>query len=798
MSKAFLLKIFLWFMTSAMALCVMPVGPLVFAQLNAELTSSQAPSGEPTLQKKEDPSSSAVELSSQEYVRLSREASSKNDLNKVVELVEQCVAFYGEKAKTQQAQLKEFPIRGEEVSYQELNDVGSCLFTKGETLMNNGKTEEAIAVFQTIIDEYKWSQSWDPRGWFWSVAEKSQASIDVLSGKEEVEEPIEKTERTLPYFEKPGKEKVVDYTKYGKFNHVGTKDYKYEITDFKGLAEAVGEGIYPNNGTVFKNEHYQKLSKDGRLKGTHWDYVNTEDLEAAYYKWLMAPEPPGVKLYYLGLTFEKAAMYYEALKAYRALIVHFPDAVAWTYWHTPWYPAQAAIAKIKHIIRIHPELNLEARWMKIVIANGSDNDTQNDVIVTYPGVLQEKGILDKAKEKKGVDLKKISVLGKIKRKVGEGKIYLVQYQNNHWQLMVDDKPYIIKGITYSPTKIGQSPDKGTLAEWMEEDTDKNGRLDGPYDSWVDHNRNNVQDPDEPVVGDFQLLKEMGLNTFRRYHHPSAPKKDVLLEMHKKYGFRVIMGDYLGKYTIGSGATWFEGTDYENPEHRKNMLESVKKMVMEFKDEPYILMWLLGNENNYGVACNADKKPEAYYKFVNEAAQWIKSVDKNHPVAIANGDTLFLDIFAQYAPDVDIFAANVYRGDFGFSSFWEQVYDATGKPAFITEYGAPAYAKHLMLREAEEAQADYHLGNWLDIADNMAGHKDGVGNALGGVVFEWLDEWWKNYEPYRHDKKSDAVGPFPGGYYFEEWFGIVGQGDGKHSPFLRQLRKSYYIYKDMWE
>ena len=60
MSKAFLLKIFLWFMTSAMALCVMPVGPLVFAQLNAELTSSQAPSGEPTLQKKEDPSSSAV------------------------------------------------------------------------------------------------------------------------------------------------------------------------------------------------------------------------------------------------------------------------------------------------------------------------------------------------------------------------------------------------------------------------------------------------------------------------------------------------------------------------------------------------------------------------------------------------------------------------------------------------------------------------------------------------------------------------------------------------------------------
>ncbi len=741
--------------------------------------------------------SEETEISSQDLVRLIREASSKNDLNKVIELADQCVSLYEKEAKIQQAQLKDFPISGEEGKYQELNDVAACFFTKGEALMNNGKTEEAIAVFQKIIEEYKWAQSWDPRGWFWSVAEKSQDSINVLSGKEEVER-IEKSLRTVPHFEKPGKEKIVNYTKYGKFTNVGTKDYKYVIEDFKGLSDAVGEGIYPNNGTVFKNEHYQQLSKNGRLKGTHWDYVNTEDLEAAYYKWLMAPEPWGVKLYYLGLTFEKARMYHEALKAYRALIVHFPDAVAWTYWHTPWYPAQAAIAKIKHIIRIHPELNLEAKWMKIEITNGFDNDVKNDVIVTYPGTLKEKGIFDKAKAKIDRGIKMITPLGKVKRKIGQGKIYLAQYQNNHWQLMVDGKPYIIKGITYSPTKVGQSPDKGTLKDWMEEDSNQNGRLDGPYDSWVDQNRNNLQDPDETVVGDFQLLKEMGLNTIRRYHHPFLPKKEGLREMYKKYGIRVIMGDYLGKYTIGSGATWFEGTDYENPEHRKRMLESVKKMVMEFKDEPYILLWLLGNENNYGVACNADKKPAAYYQFVNEVAQWIKSVDKNHPIAIANGDTLFLDIFAKYAPDVDIFAANVYRGDFGFSSFWEQVFDATGKPAFITEYGAPAYAKHLTLEEVEAAQADYHVGNWLDIVDNSAGRVDGVGNALGGVVFEWLDEWWKNYEPFRHDKKSDAIGPFPGGYYYEEWFGLAGQGNGKHSPFLRQLRKSYYIYKEMWK
>ena len=57
--------------------------------------------------------------------------------------------------------------------------------------MNYGKTEKAISKFQEIIDDYSWAQAWDPRGWFWSVKEKSQASIDVMTGKveEDIEEP---------------------------------------------------------------------------------------------------------------------------------------------------------------------------------------------------------------------------------------------------------------------------------------------------------------------------------------------------------------------------------------------------------------------------------------------------------------------------------------------------------------------------------------------------------------------------------------------------------------------------------
>jgi len=747
--------------------------------------------------KREPGKTPAAKKPSADFVRDAWEASYHGDLDKLDEIAQGILEAYGELAQMQQSGLKDFPTQGREEEYRALNDVATVFFIKAEALMNYGKTEDAIALFQDIIKKYPWAQAWDPRGWFWSVAEKSQDSIDVMTGKFEPVEPEVSVDRikTLPSLHEKGVD-VVDYTKYGEFKNVGTRDYKYVVTDPAGLSKAVGEGIYPNTGAVLRNPGCRRARKEGRLDGNHWDYVYSDDMEAAFYKWATATEPVGVRLFYLGAILEKAGMPIEAIKAYQALVVHFPKTIAWTYWQTPWYPAQAAIAKIKHLIRMHPELDLKVEDMNIRVMNGFDNDVKNDIFITHPGRIRKKTFLDKIVA--WLDLPKRRVrLGRIVHSVGQGDVRLVRYENGHWRLLVQDKPFPVRAITYAPTKVGQSPDKGTLVSWMHEDTNDNGLPDGPYDSWVDNNMNNQQDPDEPVVGDFQLMKEMGVNTIREYHQPFKPDKELLRKMHKEFGFYVIMGDFLGKYTLGSGATWFEGTDYENPEHQKNMMDSVRQMVMDFKDEPYILFWILGNENNYGVASNADQKPEAYFRFVNEVAKMIKSIDPNHPVAVCNGDTLYLDIFAKYAPDVDIYAANIYRGSYGFGSFWAQVQEAAQKPAFITEYGCPAYARHLSKKEAEAAQADYLRGNLMDIQANMAGSADGVGNALGGAVFEWTDEWWKNYEPFYHDRKSDAIGPFPGGYYYEEWFGLTSQGNGQHSPFLRQLRKSYQVYKEFW-
>ena len=741
--------------------------------------------------------------SSKSLVEEAWQALGTRDYGLLDEIVRQCVTHYKDEAREQQASLSDFPEKDKIEFYGSLNDVATCMFVEMEGLVRQEKQEEAKDLCRKIIKDYSFAQAWDPRGWYWSVPEKAQATLDKLEkGIEALEESYlelgAKEKKTEVILYDKGTEFIIDYEKYGEFKGIGTKDYKFIVKDQEGLSKAAGEGIYPNTTSVRWDPKFVEAKKEKRLFGkSHWDLVNSSDLEAAFYRWALFPEPKGVSLFYLGHILEKAGLYEHAIKAYYAIVVHFPQAVGWTYWKTPWYVGQAAIAKIKFLIKRHPELELKLVNAKIDVINGYDHNISNDEIVVNPGKLIVNGIpvtfFDRVK-------KFFKKLSKKKQKVtkvrGYGQVRLVQYENGDWQLLVDDKPYIIRGVTYAPTKVGQGPDDGTLSDWMEYDYNNNEINDPALEAFVDRNGNGKQDKDEPSVGDFQLMKEMGVNTLRVYHQPFPINKKLLRKLYKDYGIRVVMGDFLGKYAIGSGATWFDGTDYGNPEHQKNMLESVKKMVLEFKDEPYILMWLLGNENVYGVACNADKNPEAFFKFCNEAAFLIKTLDQDHPVGIASGDVLFLDDFAKHCNEIDVFGTNAYRGEYGFGAYWQQVEELVDIPAMITEYGCPAYSSGMTKEEALDAQADYHLGCWEDIQANMAGGS-GHGNSIGAFIFQYLDEWWKAYEPSYHDRKGLFAGPFPDGYMHEEWLGVCGQGDGKSSPYLRTLRPSYFTYKKLW-
>lgn len=627
-----------------------------------------------------------------------------------------------------------------------------------------------------------------------------------------------------------GTEDVIDYEKYGEFIATGTTEYRYRIINSSGLKAAAGEGIFPNSSSVYQDPQYKKLKREGKLNGSHWDFVDTDDFEANFYKWTTAQEDPGVKLFNTAVALEKSGNLQHAVKAYYAVIVHFPKSHGFTYWGTPWYIGPVAVDKVKLILREHPEFGLELVGASVRVRNNLDNDVKNDQFAVIPGSLVKVKPGKIASEPAKIDLKTAAVT----KTIGDGRVKLQQFVNDHWQLTVDDKPYVVRGIAYSPNKVGLSPDRGTLnvsRDWAFADFNKNGKIDGPYEAWVDKNRNNKMDPDEPPVGDFKLMKDMGVNTLRIYHYADH-NKTLLMDGYKRFGFMYLMGNMIGNYCVDSGAQWFEGTDYANEAQQKNMLESVRKMVEEYKDEPYVLMWVLGNENNYsepgrpgessGNGCRARLQPKDYYRFVNEAAKLIKSMDpQRRPVAICNGDTLYLDICAAEAPDIDVFGVNCYRGEQGFGSLWNDVSEIYDKPVLITEYGCSAYHPSWNLKRTEAAQAKYLKNNWLDIEANMAG--SGAGNALGGILFEWADEWWKansdlplkiqqqkkdwyaarsaqykDLQPGKHDTVPQFGAPFLDGWSYEEWFGVATQGNGSDSPFLRQLRPAYFTYQQLWK
>lgn len=625
----------------------------------------------------------------------------------------------------------------------------------------------------------------------------------------------------------PGTEEIIDYQKYGRIEGAGTDKYKYVMSAPDALKKASGEGIFPNTASVLKDPAYKKLLEAGSLEGNRWDFVENDNYQANFFKWATAGEEPGVKQFCAALALERSGNIKHAIKAYYAIVVFFPKSVGRTYWNTPLYIGSMASDKVKYLTRKNPELGLKLVDCYVKVKNHFDDDTKNDAFVVNPGKLI------KAKPQDILPYREDTSKYKPVKTIGKGDVKLVQFKNKHWQLQVGGKPYLIKGMAYSPNKIGLSPDAGTLdvsRDWMFADYNKNGVIDGPYEAWVDANRNNKRDPGEEAPGDFQLMKDMGVNTLRIYHYPRLSKQ-LLQEGYEKYGFRYLMGNLIGMYCVDSGADWFNGTDYSNPEQCKKMLESVKKMVEEHKDAPYILMWVLGNENNYGApgtfgmeagsGCRAKLQPEAYYKFVNEAAKLVKSLDPlQRPVAICNGDALFLDICAKNAPELDVFGTNCYRGAQGFGTLWQDVAETFDKPVVVTEYGCSAFHELWDVKRSEQGQSDYHKGNWEDMELNFAG--SGSGNALGGIIFEWTDEWWKansdlperikmqkmnwylerektyhNLKPDKQDSVPQFGAPFLDGWSYEEWLGITSQGDGSDSPFMRQLRPAYYMYKEAW-
>ncbi|HCY88731.1 MAG TPA: glycosidase, partial [Chitinophagaceae bacterium] len=327
-----------------------------------------------------------------------------------------------------------------------------------------------------------------------------------------------------------------------------------------------------------------------------------------------------------------------------------------------------------------------------------------------------------------------------------------------------------------------------------------------------------QQPDDVIKAaldqEMPLLKNMGVNAIRQYI--GVPARWIKY-MYEEYGIFTMLNHSFGRYGLTLKGKWEANTNYASPLVRELLLKEVKEMVAEYKNTPGILLFLLGNENNYGLFWRgaetenipmADRQStkDAYhlYKLFNDAAVQMKAIDNTHPVAICNGDLLFLDIIARECKDVDILGVNSYRG-MTFTDLFDRVKNEYNKPVLFTEFGSDAF-NTITQSEDQLSQARYLVSNWKDIYAQAAGLGK-TGLSIGGFTFQFSDGWWKYGQTTNLDEHDINASWSNGGYLFdfvagdnnmnEEWFGICAKGPTNERG-LYQLypRAAYYALQEV--
>lgn len=75
--------------------------------------------------------------------------------------------LYGDEAKRMNSGLTDFPMMEQAFDYWALNDVGTSKYIAAQAYVEMDMYAEAADAYQTLHDDYRYSQCWDPKGWFW-------------------------------------------------------------------------------------------------------------------------------------------------------------------------------------------------------------------------------------------------------------------------------------------------------------------------------------------------------------------------------------------------------------------------------------------------------------------------------------------------------------------------------------------------------------------------------------------------------------------------------------------------------
>jgi hypothetical protein len=308
-------------------------------------------------------------------------------------------------------------------------------------------------------------------------------------------------------------------------------------------------------------------------------------------------------------------------------------------------------------------------------------------------------------------------------------------------LIVNGEKFFIRGIGYSPFRPYRDPS---------------------YDSTASL---------DMLEQDMRLIKEAGFNTLRTW---DAMDERQLI-MAEKYGLIVMQG-----LSIDPRG------DFNNPEFIRNSLRMVEEKVNQSKNHDNILCYMLINEPDIQAVIKAGVEPTS--NLLKEAVKVVRNIDPDRLISASLWvPTDFLDTSM-----LDFVCFNIYNygspmitQDMGYDNYIRclKKIHAQDKPLVISEFGYSVSplgpGNYEYGGNTEDMQKEGIINNVKQIIS---------AGATGFCVFEWIDEWWKNFDYSGDARKHERDDP-------EEWFGILGIADD-NSDIQGTPRPAYYSLRNM--
>jgi len=234
------------------------------------------------------------------------EALASDDIEAVLAYTNKCLELYAEQAQNMQKSLTGYVEGTNDDVFKmwALNDVATSLYIQGEAYRKANMKDEAKEVYNKLVKEYSYGQTWDPKGWFWKPADAAKEKLTMI-------------ETGVNY-------DFGDYTS----SFLTTQAWKALLADDLDTVNAYTNKVL---------ELYASKAKQMQESMTEYAWESKDKIFSFW-----ALNDVGTSLFIKGEAYKKAEKNKEAKEAYKQLVDNYFYAQCWDPKGWFWKPAEAA------------------------------------------------------------------------------------------------------------------------------------------------------------------------------------------------------------------------------------------------------------------------------------------------------------------------------------------------------------------------------------------------------------------------------------------------------------------------